>query len=500
MTLERANELLLQTAILGTHRQPLEGEELAALFRSLGIEEAASAAEKLLEAAALVDRLRRGQTQTKRVPPRPAKAEVEHFPPPLLRTALGLCLSDIYRPALGELLEVFEARQLQFAPEHLPAVLTLARALRTSDGPLSARLWLLAGSRGRWLAAQHPDWKKLLPPANWAAAYAALDKPGRRAALLSRWRSEDPAAARQQLEADWPSFSPKQQETMLLALQKNLSADDADFLQAARLPKRQGVRQVASQLLLALPAHPLRTLLRQAAAESRTITAAGYQFSLSPLAISLLQEAGYAAKKGEAAAEFFAFTPPSVWSETVGEEPLAFIRTVALTNSALLLPLLKAILAFEEAPWRLAYCQWLLEHDRPQQDYSNITEQLYAQLRPEEYQQLAARALRQQEDAVRKGSVLRRMSQIVSYPWPNALSQAAIQEFLDLARGGRGRMMVGQFYGTDLLRDLPYRIDTALFPQVRQQLMSMTERSDQLGHQATKILQIVDFRRRFRQL
>lgn len=499
MTPERANELLLQTAILGTHRQPLEGEDVAALFLSLGIEEEASAAEKLLEAAALIDRLRRGQTQTKQAPPRPVGTESTNPPPALLRTAMGLCLSDMYRPALGELLEVFEARQLAFAPEHLPAVLTLARALRSSDALLSSRLWLLAGPRGQWLAAQHPDWRKLLPPANWAAAYTTLDKPSRRAALLSRWRSEDPAAARQQLEADWPSLSPKQQETMLLALREGLSADDADFLQAARLPKRQGVRQLASQLLLALPEHPLRALLGQAAAESCMITAAGYQFLLSPLAISLLQEGGYDAKKGEAVAEFLAFTPPSVWSETVGEEPLAFIRTLALSNSALLLPLLKAILVFEEAPWRLAYCQWLLEQDRPQQDYSNLTEQLYAQLRQAEYQQLAARALQQLEDAARKGSVLRRMSQIVKYPWPNALSQAAIQEFLDIARGGRGRMMIGQLYGTDLLRDLPYRIDPGLFPQLRQQLMAMTERSDQLGHQATKILQIVDFRRRFRQ-
>lgn len=496
MTLERADELLLQTAILGLHRQPLT-EELAVFFAHLGIDQELSAAEQLLEAAALADRLGRGVCQTKQPPTKTLPSQEERLPTNLLRAALPLCLSDTYRPALSELLGIFERRRLVVAPEHLAATLSLATSLRTSNADLAARLLQVAGPRGRWLAAQHPEWVKLLPPPDWAVAYEGLDKPSDRTALLARWRKEVASAARQHLQKKWNTLNPKQQETMLPALRVGLSTEDADFLAAARLPKRQGVRQLASQLLLELPDHPLRALVAQAAAESCLSSSAGYQFTLSPLAIQLLQEAGYAAKKGEEVADFFVFVPPALWAKVLGTEPLAFIRLLALSKSALMHPLLKAIIAFREAPWRLAYGQWLLEQDQPQQDYSAITAQLYEQLRPEEYQQLAERALRQIEGAARKGSVLRYMSQVLPYPWPNALSQVAIQEFLDLARSRR--MIVGQLYGTDLLRDLPYRIDTALFPQLRQQLMTMTERSDQLGHQATKLLQIVDFRARLRQ-
>lgn len=59
---------------------------------------------------------------------------------------------------LLELLQVMAARDLVMPPHLLPELLDLARRQNVWAGAILP----VIGERGRWLAAQHPDWRKLL--------------------------------------------------------------------------------------------------------------------------------------------------------------------------------------------------------------------------------------------------------------------------------------------------------------------------------------------------
>ncbi len=495
-------DLLLSNAILGTHRQAL-ADEISPLLSQLKLDPESSTAEQLLVAVAMVDRLQRGRSQPKSVPEVEELADkiaisLASHPPLFLQSALSLCLADTYKMALPEVLAYYERGHYTIGPDQLPAALALASNCLEKQPQLAAQLLCLASSRGKWLAQQHPEWIKLLPPASWQQAYLAAEKPSQRLALLLRWRSQAPAAALHQLANDWASLSPTQQATILPALSIGLSIADLDFLEAASAPKRQQVRQIASSLLLQLPESACYQKAVAFAAESWQSEAEKPAFALSPIIKSWLESCGYTPKVGEEAATFLALIPPTLWEAATGLTPLSFIRLLGLNRPTYLLGLLKAILSYPSPSWSLAYAKWLVELDQPQENHTQLTEQLYSQLTATDYQQLCSSSNHAPEQAFRKGSVLRRMSIIAPYPWPDTLSKLAVNEFIALT-SARARTAYGLFYGTDLLPALPYRIDTALFPWLRQQLHAMTGRSDQYGNQATKLLQIVDFRLRLQE-
>jgi len=138
-------------------------------------------------------------------------------------------------------------------PELLPPLLELA----VSNDSDSIRNDILAviGHRGRWLAAQNPEWTPLLAnsaadPADNTWETGALPE---RLVILRRLRSTDPAAARQLVVAVWDQESAADRTAMLEQLAVGLSTDDEPWLDERLDDRSKQVRAAAAALLSRLP-------------------------------------------------------------------------------------------------------------------------------------------------------------------------------------------------------------------------------------------------------
>lgn len=134
------------------------------------------------------------------------------------------------------------------APEHcLPQLLDLGRNSRQ----LREAILPVLGKRGRWLAAQNPDWDYVVGEdieETWTTGSRAA-----RAILLQQLRTENPAAAGERLAAVWEQEKSDDRLAFIEALQTGLSMDDEAFLEAALDDRRKEVRRKAAELLARLP-------------------------------------------------------------------------------------------------------------------------------------------------------------------------------------------------------------------------------------------------------
>lgn len=118
------------------------------------------------------------------------------------------------------------------------------------------RIAAVLGARGRWLAAQNPDW-------SWVAAlHDAGTNPEEtwrlglleeRATVLGRLRATDPARARNLLRTTWSKDGGVARAVFIDALAVGLCDDDESFLEEALDDKRATVRTAAARLLARLP-------------------------------------------------------------------------------------------------------------------------------------------------------------------------------------------------------------------------------------------------------
>lgn len=459
-----------------------------------------------MEAIALLDRLKRQQIPapliaTSALPK--ATHQAGKSPSPRAVRALELCLKDSYRMALPELMGLLNAHGFSTPPHLLPTVLELALAAQQAEHHVfSEQLLQLSGERGKWLAKQHPDWKRLLPNNNWQATFMATPQPAKKAALLRRWRKTEPEAAREALSDIWPNLSPKQQEQLIAALRVGLHPEDHSFLRAACLPRRKGVRNISAKLLL-LPGcldTELYAELKALASDWLELEKLpNIQFSVNKIDLPILDIYGFNDHKKHPFLSLLSNLPPRIWQEVTGLKPSLFLLKLGINGKATLEALLRAIIFYEDAEWRLAFLQFLIRQDRPQSDYSKLTQQLYDQITLQEYQQLCQWASKNVEQVFRIGSVLRYISTQNDFPWPTAFCKQLVQEFTEQFAYGRRTYGFG-LSGAAEWKTLPYRMDTALFPWLRQQLYAATERDDQYGNIATKMLQVLSFRKTMKEL
>jgi hypothetical protein len=160
--------------------------------------------------------------------------------------------------------------------------------------------------------------------------------------------------------------------------------------------------------------------------------------------------------------------------------------------------LLRAVIYYGPADWRMLLVRHFIYQDRPQAELSKLTNELYAQLTGEEYTDIVAWSLKNVEQVFRSGSVLRSISLQLEHPWPDQLSKLVVNEFTSQFSYGRSAYGYG-LTGNKLWKTLPYQMSVELFPWLRQQLYAATERDDQYGNLATKMLQVLSFRKMFRE-
>ncbi|MFI6815026.1 DUF5691 domain-containing protein [Nonomuraea sp. NPDC050328] len=209
-------------------------------------------------------------------------APPEGTAPPEEREAVPRKAADRLRRVLGGEQPRLLAEWLRLAAEsgrRVPAHV-LPDLLDRGDRDRSIRehLGLLAGHRGRWLAARNPAWAYLLDEPTgetWE-----LGSSGDRRAYLKHLRESDPEAARTLVEATWTQETPDDRAAFLELFESGLSIADEPFLEQALDDRRREVRQQAANLLSRLPES--RLARRMAARIEQAVRVGKHEITVTP--------------------------------------------------------------------------------------------------------------------------------------------------------------------------------------------------------------------------
>lgn len=249
---------LLKASLLGTERQrpavPAGDGALGAVLARFAPEPADRA---LLSAAAAVSVYRRAGS----VPPVDESAMSSlgagenDLPQVSWRSGqhLQAMLGGTHVDVLPEWLLAAGAAGRRVPDVALPRLLDAARGNRDLREPLRPVL----GQRGRWLAAQNPDWAFAAEGDVFGDVGDADEvwQTGQRAArvsVLTRLRHADPARARSLLESTWAQEPAEDRARFLSSFLHGLSPADEPLLEAALDDRSKDVRRVAAGLLARL--------------------------------------------------------------------------------------------------------------------------------------------------------------------------------------------------------------------------------------------------------
>jgi len=156
---------------------------------------------------------------------------------------------------LPEWLDAVERQSLRLPHLLLPRLLDLA--LRKK--PLRRPILAVAGERGEWLAAQHPQWQELLQdmPSKQDGELKTTDwelgNTQDRRVYLRQLRKIDNKQAMQLLQDTWKQESAKDRVALLNCLEIALNKQDEAFLETCLQDKSKEVRLTAASLLAQLP-------------------------------------------------------------------------------------------------------------------------------------------------------------------------------------------------------------------------------------------------------
>ncbi|HPE60167.1 MAG: hypothetical protein KDI15_10530 [Thiothrix sp.] len=262
---------LLRIALLGTERQhpPLQGDAalqpyLAQLYPAGQVAAEAPEAAFLGVAALALQYQAAGRLPAQFSGVLPTPDNQPEPGPSLIPAAaemhLGRLLADSQlRPLLAGWLIQVAKQHRQVPVSFIPVLMEQARQSRDLRPAISAVL----GPRGYWLTTQHEDWRNLvilpldtLKVADTADIEALVweeGSPDQRCEYLQQIRSRSPAQALAQLQAVWKQEAAPVRLALLQALRTNLSPDDEPWLESCLDDRSKGVRQLAAELLGALP-------------------------------------------------------------------------------------------------------------------------------------------------------------------------------------------------------------------------------------------------------
>jgi hypothetical protein len=262
---------LVAAATVGIAQRPLAITELPAPAGAHVTILDPDPAGAVLDAAALLDAARRAG----RLMPVPVSAAPVAAPDaaPEIPPGAGLLIEELLQhgpvDVVPELLGAAARAGFRAPAPLLPALLSAA----TSNSGLRAVVADVAGERGRWLAAQHPDWLPVVDAGSLPIVDDAwqIGRPAERRAWLADLRRRDPDAARDVLAAGWTTETGDDRVAFLTVLAERLSAADETFLDAALDDRKAEVRRTAGGLLARLPGSAYSARARQRAANVLSI-------------------------------------------------------------------------------------------------------------------------------------------------------------------------------------------------------------------------------------
>lgn len=196
---------------------------------------------------------------------------------------LGITLST-YTEIASELLELIATANQRVPPKWLPTLL----AFGEKRAYLQPLIVSVLGNRGRWLAAQNPNWRygcvltstpveaeavfeettvleedttdtALATETELLALQQQWDAGSRQDRILAfkQWRTLAPASARDTLAESWKQETWRDREAFIITMTPQLSIEDEPFLEAALTDRAQSVRAHAASLLATLPSSQL---------------------------------------------------------------------------------------------------------------------------------------------------------------------------------------------------------------------------------------------------
>lgn len=248
-------QTIASAALLGTERQPFQLPNIAGnLGNYLSQLSDRPSESALLSAVGIVSLHQRvGWLPNVRSMTQVEPYSSEDLPRCSLRAAR--CLQQILEGQFPYLLsEWLEKAAIsgQRVPEMLlPALLDKGR----QQQKLRPAILPVLGQRGRWLAAQNPDWNyalALTTEADWETG-----TPSARLLHLQDLRSHDPNCARELLQSTWKQETAGDRAKFLEAFRIGLSMADEPFLEATLGDRSKEVRRTAADLLASLPASRL---------------------------------------------------------------------------------------------------------------------------------------------------------------------------------------------------------------------------------------------------
>ena len=215
----------------------------------------------------------------------------------------------------------------------LPSLLDKGRQQRE----LRPSVLPVLGQRGRWLAAQNPDWNyavALTTEADWETG-----TPSTRLLYLQELRSHNPDHARELLQSTWKQETASDRAKFLEALRIGLSMTDEPFLEDGLGDRSKEVRRVAVDLLARLPTsrlcrhvteHTCRYLSLKRKVSSLHVQLPKYLdetmiqlgFELKPLS-SINSKVG---EKGWWLLQMLGATPLSTWTEQWQMSPRQIVK------------------------------------------------------------------------------------------------------------------------------------------------------------------------------
>ncbi|MFB9717943.1 DUF5691 domain-containing protein [Planobispora longispora] len=313
----------MSTALVGTERRPPQG-----------VPAGADPAVELLERAAVQTvRARAGQRPRAGEPLEAAPREEQPVVSRAAADRLARILGGERPRVLAEWLRTAAGRGYRLAPHLLPELLDHA----ARDRSIRPHAGILAGRRGRWLAALNPAWDFLLEEVTAARPRPEvweLGTCGDRRAYLAALRAADPGAARELLAAAWEKETPEDRAAFLEVLGEGLSLDDEPFLEAALDDRRREVRHEAADLLTRLPDSRLGRRMAERVARRFAVARGKLEVDAPFECDAAMERDGIRAKPPRGTGErgwwlqqLVARTPLGVWGDLLGRPPRELVRT-----------------------------------------------------------------------------------------------------------------------------------------------------------------------------
>lgn len=483
------------TALIGCERKPLSlNEATGKLGGLLGRLDQNDREGALLGAAALVSLYERaGSLPLKDMLPLPEACELDAAPRCSERAVdhLAMMLGGEYRELLPEWLAKTAAAGRRAPEELLPPLLELGAA---REEPPDEILPVL-GARGRWLAAQNPDW--VYAVARYDETLWETGGSQQRWAVLTELRKRDATRGRELLASTWAQESPQDRANFLAALEIGLSLDDEAFLESALNDRRKEVRGAAANLLARLPESALRRRMLERVRPLLTfklnrLKRKTIEVTLPAACDKAMQRDGvepkpYSQDIGEKAwwlQQMLSLIPPDVWSQESGW-PISELIAVAKRNewkNILIDGWSQAARLCRDAEWADALLR---------ETFGREGAPLLFRVLPQARQEAFIIELLKTGLALDVFGPLYSCVEVCSHQWSEALSRAIISSLIH--RGTTDSLKYGWMWSR-FIHTVGRYLDPALIPEAIAQLTKATEPPAERAPELEQFLDFIQFR------